>query len=94
MVSLCWHLVREQLQKPELAAGIFPDLQQEQGKERVGTQVAGVSKHEYLWGWKLVKSAGGTLQLLRLYLLLASCKWQNLLGLSTEQVSVNLSHFH
>lgn len=32
-MNLCWHPVLEQLQRPELAASVFPDRQQERERK-------------------------------------------------------------
>lgn len=82
------HLALRQLQRPGLAAGIGPELQwgkKWKSKEQEGTQVASISKCEYLWGKNPVKSAGAAL----------TCvfQWWKLLGLSSELVPVNYSHF-
>lgn len=70
----------DQLQRPELATSGL-----DMGKgECGGTQV---SASMNTCGMKY----SGSTQWLQLYLLLASGKWQNLLGLSTEQFSVNPS---
>ena len=48
--DLGWCLVFWQPERPAVAVGVAPGLWQDLGGEEQGeTQVAGVSKHEYLW---------------------------------------------
>lgn len=82
---LCWDLMLEQLQRPELATAAGRDTGKRGSVEGLRWLV---SADVNTCG---VKSAGST-QWLQLYLLLASGKWQNRLDFSTEQFSVKRSH--
>lgn len=81
---LGWCLELTQMQWPGLAAGVVSGFRQGRGGGKKGRSlVTGICKHKYLWGkswWTPQRSPVAVLVVLQ---------WQNLLGLSVEQVTRN-----
>ena len=85
--GLYWHLALEQLQRPELAAIGVPGLSWGRVGEEVRRAAGGWCRQTWIpVSWRLMKSAESTWWLC-LWWPLALSQWQNLLGLSAEQVS-------